>query len=184
MTDKVQKILSEIATRKLCTMDEHMAFYNDTAKEDYRFLSEIEKLIKAFQEEPVSNELEKVVEEIVEPTILNAYGTKELARRLRNTICGTSVSEDLEEAIDTYLATYFGGEKEKQEWPFLKKMIIYFTKWQKEQLTKEAIDGVITFDYYGDDDKTYGCIAHDSFCLEDFGLKDTDKVKMILIKED
>ena len=54
MKDKVQKILSEIATRKLCTMDEHMAFYNDTAKEDYRFLSEIEELIKALQEEPVS----------------------------------------------------------------------------------------------------------------------------------
>lgn len=52
MTDKVQKILSEIATRKLCTMDEHMAFYNDKAKEDYRFLSEIEELIKALQEEP------------------------------------------------------------------------------------------------------------------------------------
>lgn len=34
------------------------------------------------------------------------------------------------------------------------------------------------------DDKTYGCIAHDSFCLEDFGLKDMDKVKMILIKDD
>ena len=46
---------------------------------------------------PVSEDFEKIVEEIAEPTILNAYGTKELARRLRNTICGTSVSEDLEE---------------------------------------------------------------------------------------
>lgn len=54
----------------------------------------------------------------------------------------------------------------------------------KQQMMAKAVDGVITFDYYGDDDKTYGCIAHDSFCLEDFGLKDTDKVKMILIKED
>jgi hypothetical protein len=59
MTDKVQKILSEIATRKLCTMDEHMAFYNDKAKEDYRLLSEIEGLIKALQEEPVSEDLEE-----------------------------------------------------------------------------------------------------------------------------
>lgn len=59
MTDKVQKILNEITTRKLCTMDEHMAFYNDKAKEDYRFLSEIEELIKALQEEPVSEDLKK-----------------------------------------------------------------------------------------------------------------------------
>lgn len=55
MTDNVQKILSEIATRKLCTMDEHMAFYNDKAKEDYRFLSEIEEIIRALQEEPVTS---------------------------------------------------------------------------------------------------------------------------------
>lgn len=49
--DKVQKILSEIATRKLCTMDEHMAFYNDKAKDDYRLLSEIEEFVKTLQEE-------------------------------------------------------------------------------------------------------------------------------------
>ena len=55
---------------------------------------------------------------------------------------------------------------------------------QKEQMMAKAIDGDITFDYYGDGDKTYGCIAHNSFCLEDFGLKDRDKVKIIVIKED
>ena len=88
---------------------------------------------------PISEDFEKIVEEIAEPTILNAYGTKELARRLRNTICGTSVSEDLEQAIDTYLATYFGGEKEKQDWPFLKKMAIHFAKWQKEQMMAKVI---------------------------------------------
>lgn len=55
MTDKVQKILSEITTRKLCTMDEHMTFYNDKAKEDYRFLSEIEEIIKVLQEESVKS---------------------------------------------------------------------------------------------------------------------------------
>ena len=43
------------------------------------------------------------------------------------------VSEDLEEAIDTYLKSYWGGEKEKQEWPFLKKMAIYFAEWQKQK---------------------------------------------------
>ena len=48
------------------------------------------------------------------------------------------VSEDLEQAIDTYLSTYFGGEKEKQDWPFLKKMAIYFANWQKANLWKPA----------------------------------------------
>lgn len=49
------------------------------------------------------------------------------------------VSEDLEQAIDTYLSTYFGGEKEKQEWPFLKKMAIHFAKWQKEQFENNRL---------------------------------------------
>ena len=57
-------------------------------------------------------------------------------------------------------------------------------QWQKEQMMKDAKDGVITFDYYGDNDKIYGCIAHDSFCLEELGLKDGDKVKLIIIKEE
>ena len=97
--DKVQKILNEITTRKLCTMDEHMAFYNDKAKEDYRFLSEIEEVIKALQGKPVSDELEKVVEEIVDTTVLNAYGVKDIANRLRRTMI-EPVSEDLEEAAN------------------------------------------------------------------------------------
>ena len=66
------------------------------SKEDFKKV--FDKYAVDFNEEPVSEDFEKIVEEIAEPTILNAYGTKELARRLRNTICSTSVSEDLEEA--------------------------------------------------------------------------------------
>lgn len=138
MEDKVQKILSEIATRKLCTMDEHMAFYNDKAKEDYRFLSEIEELIKALQKEPVS--------------------------------------EELEEAIDTYLKSYWGGEKEKQEWPFLKKMVIYFAKWQKEQMMAKAIDAHC----FGFQDAA----ALFTFRLPADNYLIGSKVKVIVIKED
>ena len=57
----------------------------------------------AKSEEPISEELEKIVEEITEPTVLNAYGTKELARRLRNTVIyGTSVSKELDEVAELY----------------------------------------------------------------------------------
>lgn len=123
------------------------------------------------------------------------------------------VSEDLEKEFDdiyyqlekeysqdTGLGGFYRGYK------FSLKIARHFANWQKkkdesytksmykvginagkvlmkEQLMAKAVDGNITFDYYGDDDKTYGCIAHNSFCLEDLGLKDTDKVKMVLIKE-
>lgn len=64
----------------------------------------------------------------------------------------------------------------------LYKVALHFCGWKKRQMMKNAIDGDITFDYYGDDNKTYACVAHESFCLEERGLKDRDKVKVIIIK--
>jgi hypothetical protein len=190
----------QIALRN-CTVaseDERKQFMRELESNGYKWN---EDTLRIEKEEPVSEDLEKIVEEIAEPTILNAYGTKELARRLRNTICGTSVSDDLGEYINEL-------SKQFPEVSFAKlsRISVRVAKWQKQQdqstielaedhamlagmekmkeeMMAKAIDGDITFDYYGDGDKTYGCIAHDSFCLEDFGLKDMDKVKMILIKE-
>jgi len=54
------------------------------------------------KEEPVSDELEKVVEEIVDPTVLNAYGVKDIANRLRRTMI-EPVSEELEKASKEWL---------------------------------------------------------------------------------
>jgi hypothetical protein len=48
----------------------------------------------------------------------------------------------------------------------------------------KAIDGYATFEFYGFDSKTYGTITHDLICLDDFGLKNADKVKVIVIKKD
>jgi hypothetical protein len=52
----------------------------------------------------------------------------------------------------------------------------------KENGNSLTLDGVITFDYY-EGDKAYGCVAHDSFCLDDWGLKDMDKVKILILKK-
>ena len=90
-----------------------------------------------------------------------------------------STTEDLEDYINEL-------SKQFPEVSFAKlsRIAVRVAKWQKEQIMAKAIDGVVTFDYYDSGDKTYGCVAHDSFCLEDFGLKDRDKVKVIVIKED
>ncbi len=55
----IEKIREEIATRKLSTMDEHMKFYNETAKSDYEFLCRIEAVIGSHSEEPASEGLEE-----------------------------------------------------------------------------------------------------------------------------
>jgi hypothetical protein len=92
--DNFTKALAECINQAQCAVVDPMA-HAEIWKDE---------LIKLAQsEEPVSEDLEKVVEEIVDPTVLNAYGVKELARRLRNTICGTPVSEELGEASKEWL---------------------------------------------------------------------------------
>lgn len=56
------------------------------------------------------------------------------ANKIIDSLQEEPVSEELGEAIDTYLATYFGDKKEMQNWPFLKKMAIYFANWQKNRV--------------------------------------------------
>jgi hypothetical protein len=93
-----------------------------------------------------------------------------------------SVSEDLEQTIDTYLATYFGGEKEKQDWPFLKKMAIHFANWQKEQMMAKAVDGAfIRRNRYTKMNVLNGL---DTTCDAIQSFKDKDKIKVLFIKED
>ena len=94
-----------------------------------------------------------------------------------------SESDNLEQTIDTYLATYFGGEKEKQDWPFLKKMAIHFANWQKQQMMKDAIDTIVKVDAGGYPyvDRTIELYDYD----KDIPLaKKGDKVKIVVIKED
>ena len=138
MTDKVQKIKDWISKEQDGLMDAQGNFEYPEHEGAYHILCNLDAYIDSLQEEPVSEDFEKIIEEIAEPTILNAYGTKELARRLRNTICGTSVSEGLEKAAkadamversdDTevgYDLNRYGG-------------FIAGAQWQKENLWRDA----------------------------------------------
>lgn len=109
----------------------------------------------------------------------SAQWQKEQFEKNRLAHCDTQTEEEAEIESDFVMGII---ENEHRQ-PTFDDAIKYGMRLQKKQMMAKAVDGVVAFDYYGDDDKTYGCIAHDSFCLEDFGLKDMDKVKMILIKE-
>ena len=110
------------------------------SKEDFKKV--FDKYAVDFNEEPISEELEKIVEEITEPTVLNAYGTKELARKLRNTVIyGTSVSKELDEVAELYTL-----DDSVKPWRNLTKEAFKAgAKWQKLQdmgITNKAQDVV------------------------------------------
>ena len=94
-------------------------------------LTSIRVLLDSMQKEPASGEQ-------VNKSLISKHDDK-TCKENGDSLTQEPVSEDLEQAIDTYLATYFGGEKEKQDWPFLKKMAIHFAAWQKEQLENNRL---------------------------------------------
>lgn len=143
-----------------------------------------------------------------EPQVKESAKTQhvnETCKENGNSLTQEPISDDLEQAIDTYLATYFGGEKEKQEWPFLKKMAIHFANWQKkkddyaieiahmageeegknimkQQLMAKAVDATVHSDAGG-----YPYIPQMELYNYEKDIpfaKEGDKYKVILIKED
>lgn len=187
---------------------------------DAQRMEAIKIAIDALQEEPVSEQnLSNVQrigknwkEPVSEPQVKESAETQHVNETCKEngySLTQEPVSEDLEAAIDTYLATYFGGEKEKQEWPFLKKMAIHFANLQKkkddyaieiahmageeegknimkQQMMAKAVDGVVH--------RFNGCGVASvhyndpngipmAYFIPSEGLSAGDKVKIITIKK-
>ena len=153
-------------------------------------------------EESVSDDLEKVVEEIVDPTVLNAYGVKEIANRLRRTMID-SVSDDLGEYINKL-------SKQFPEVSFAKlsRIAVRVAKWQKQQdqstielaedhamlagmekmkedLMAKAKGGTVQEDYQIImDDGTYIDLDPSMSLKPSLAVKEGERIKVIVIKED
>lgn len=168
---------------------ELQAKLDSLSKEDFENV--IAKYDKYGKEEPVSDDLESEIQRYNNSLNLDAEENYEWDDIASNVILAARHFAKWQKAKDESTTEGLGEyvnelSKQFQEVSFAKlsRIAVRVAKWQKQQMMAKSVDGDITFDYYGDDDKTYGCIAHDSFCLEDFGLKDRDKVKVIIIKED
>lgn len=135
MKDKIQKIREEVkmvVNRRLNLLNDN---YFDLNKEAEGFTNEIMDIIDSMQGEPQVKDSAEI------------QHVNETCKENGNSLTQEPVSEDLEQAIDTYLSTYFGSEQEKQEWPFLKKMAMYFAKWQKKQMMAKAVEVTIAMPY-------------------------------------
>ena len=86
------------------------------------------------------------------------------------------VSDDLEDAAHKY-ADLRMANYETAFYAFMSG-----ADWQKEQMMKDAVGGTIVFAHFGNNNKECGFVAHDYFCLESRGLKDRQKVKVIILK--
>jgi hypothetical protein len=169
------------------SVDEAMAEIEEKAKaftKAHKGESADEILSEMRGKEPVSDDLEKVVEEIVDPIVLNAYGVKEIANRLRRTMI-EPVSDELEQASHQFvfntpsliLPLFHDADLkwEKTATEELERAFKAGANWQKECLMKDAVDGEIG----------YWNIRGLSVNMDlPRTLEEDDKVKLIIIKED
>ena len=54
----------------------------------------------------------------------------------------------------------------------------------KEQMLKDAVDADAIFDYYDNQNRLYVSILATDVLTEKYGIKDKDKIKIIIVKED
>ena len=164
MTDKVQKIRKKV--EELFNHVKDSNFESDSGA--FYYLKDLLDFIDSLQEEPT-------IPDIVDEHFYEMLGEEH-------------VSEGLE-VVSEQLAENARKHKAETSSPFFSQAdyiqgVIDGSNWQMQQMMAKSIDGHATFEFYGLDSKTYGTIAHDPICLDDLGLKDTDKVKVIVIKED
>jgi hypothetical protein len=172
------------------------SWYVDT-EELLNFINTLEVKLEV-EEEPVSEDLENYISELSKQfpevsfaklsriAVRTAKWQQEQFEKNRLAACDRQAEEEEEIESDFVMGII---ESEHRQ-PTFDDAIKYGMRLQKERLLAKVVDGedsltldgVITFDYY-DGDKAYGCVAHDSFCLEDWGLKDMDKVKILILKK-
>ena len=96
-----------------------------------------------------------------------------------------SESEDLEKELDRYLPSVFnkdmdGGNPKFTTWfKALRKTARHFANWQKQQMMKDAIEGIVTTNIDGWINVMTGFIRP-----KEAGANFGDKVKLIIIKEE
>ena len=141
------------------------------AKYRREMLDDISEFIEdSLQEEPVSEELEEASEKYACRFTSSKYGH------------------------DKIKATFKDGanwQKEQEMQDRLKSDNTVFQKFyekgkadMKEQMMKDAVDADAVFDYYDNQDRLYVSILATDVLAKKYGLKDGDKPKIIIVKEE
>ena len=118
--------------------------------------------------------------EVVDGRRVNVSRFKRVAKPLKE-----FVSEELEEEIGRWYEEDASEEFEQVLWKDICKCARHFANWQKLQLMKDAMDGVVDEDYFimiGNE--TWIDIDPSMQNKPAFGLKKGDKVKILILKED
>lgn len=144
--------------------------------EDYSFNIESE----LFQQ--LTPEQQKMWRKEIEQAVLSgAYSGLNLARdeRYEENRQEESVSEELKDEIDAWCRTVITGL------PIVKEAARHFADWQKQQMMKTAVHGDVDYPLIGHD---FPNIYPNYRELKDYcdrhKIKDGDKVKLIIFKED
>ena len=97
------------------------------------------------------------------------------------------VNDDLEEVTKQYakdcVALNFPSSDGKLKESDIKAAVRYGAYWKERQMMKDAVEGTATLDYYDAKDRAVMTVFADEVIAEEHGIKEGDKVKIIIIKE-
>lgn len=88
------------------------------------------------------------------------------------------VSEELEEEIDAWCQNVITGL------PIVKEAARHFADWQKQQMMKDAVHAIVDSPFRMEFPNIYPDYRELKDYCDKNGIKDDDKVKLIIIKED
>ena len=174
--DKIKKIKEWISKKQDGLMDANGNFRTAADEASYNTLCNLDAYIDSLQEEPASGKQ-------VKESLISKHDDK-TCKENGNSLTQEPVSDELDKAAREDAKVVRSDDTEVGYNLDRYSGFISGAEWRLAQMMKKAVDGHATFEFYGIEGKAYGTIAHDPISFDDLGLKDTDKCKLIIIKED
>lgn len=145
------------------------------AKYRREMLDDISEFIDLLQEDPVSGDLEEAADLYYEE-----YCPYEGEAKVVNNIHDVYFPS---QAIEDAFIAGANWQKEQNNVCY-EEAFEDGCKWYKEKMLKDAVDADAVFDYYDNQDRLYVSILATDVLARKYGLKDRDKVKIIIVKEE
>ena len=183
MTDKeffrkeVEKLKSQLL-RGACSSQ--IAMETRCKEEAY---NEMLAILDTMQEEPVSEELEEAADNALS-NVLNTHEIVNVRSCLDMFRFGAKWQKAKDESTTEDLGEYINKlSKQFPEVSFAKlsRIAVRVSKWQKEQMIAKAVDGYVIKDV---EEGNGDFLLSADYLSKNMGLKDQQKVKVIVIKED
>lgn len=187
----IQQLRAQIAVLQDATMDENRNFRTDYDEGRFDALSAVDALLDSLQDEPVSEDLEEAVNAYIgyAPEVdesSSTYGKRQAFKagaKWQKQKDSMSINKDFEEVVKKLWNEINSGHEYSviESYNVFYGLCLDIANWQKEQMIAKAVDGYVIEDI---EEGNGDFLLSADYLPKSMDLKDRQKVKVIVIKED